>query len=231
MSGLFHTYIYNPFLSLLISLYNTVAFHDLGFAIILLTLLVRVVLFPIFYRGTKDQTMLQHLQPHVKKIQLDHKDDKEVQAKKLMELYAKHKVNPFSGFLLLIVQLPIFIALFRIFTNELGNATFSSKMFLGMMDLGDKSIVLTILAAAAQYVQGKMSAPKTKETGEKNPMASFGKNMVYIGPVITVLVLMNLPAAIGVYWLASTLFSIVQQAYINKKMPPLPELEENKKNG
>lgn len=231
MSALFHTYIYNPFLSLLISIYNTVALHDLGLAIILLTLLVRVVLFPIFYRGTKDQTLLQHLQPHIKKIQLDHKDDKELQAKKLMELYSKHKVNPFSGFLLLIVQLPIFIALFRIFTRELGSSAFGSKMFLGFLDLGSKSIILVILAALAQYVQGKMSAPKVAPAGDKSPMASFGKNMVYIAPIITILVLMNLPSAIGLYWLTSTLFSLAQQAYINKKMPPLPELEENKKNG
>ena len=231
MAQLFHAYIYQPFLSLLISIYNTVALHDLGFAIILLTLLVRVVLFPIFYRGTKDQTLLQHLQPHVKQIQLDHKDDKELQAKKLMELYAKHKVNPFSGFLLLLVQLPIFIALFRIFTNELGSDAFSSTMFLGGMDLSEKSLVLTILAAGAQYVQGKLSAPKTKDTGDKNPMASFGKTMIYIGPAITIVILMNLPAAIGLYWLASTLFSVAQQVYINKKMPPLPDLEQKGKNG
>jgi len=231
MSQLFQSYIYQPFLSLLVSIYNTVALHDLGLAIILLTLLVRVVLFPIFYKGTKDQTLLQHLQPHVKQIQLDHKDDKELQAKKLMELYAKHKVNPFSGFLLLIVQLPIFIALFRIFTNELGSTAFSSPFFLGVLDLSAKSFLITILAAVAQYVQGKMSAPKIKETGEKNPMASFGKTMIYIGPAITIVILMNLPAAIGLYWLASTLFSIAQQAYINKKMPPLPELEQKGKNG
>lgn len=231
MAGLFNSIIYQPILALLVWIYQTVAFHDLGIAIVALTILVRIVLFPVFYKGSRDQTIMQHLQPHVKKIQLDHKDEKEVQAKKLMALYSRYKINPLSGFLLLIVQLPVFIALFQIFRKELGGAVFTSQMFLGFMNLGEKSIVIAIIAALAQYIQGKISLPKAQPSSDsKNPLASMGKTMVYMGPVLTFGILMGLPAAIGLYWIVSSLFSIAQQHYINKKMPAFENLEESSKS-
>ena len=112
MKTLYTTYLYQPILAVLVFIYNSVGFSDLGLSIIILTILVRIILFPIFYKSAKDQTLLQRLQPHIKKIQLDHKDNREVQAKALLSLYKEHKVNPFTGFALLLVQLPIFIVLF-----------------------------------------------------------------------------------------------------------------------
>ncbi len=104
MVTLFNTYVYQPILWLLVFIYQNLSFHDLGLAIVILTVLVRLVLLPIFYKGAKDQTIIQKIQPHVKKIQLDHKDDKEKQAKELMALYQKHHVNPFSSILFLIIR-------------------------------------------------------------------------------------------------------------------------------
>lgn len=225
MSGLFTTYLYQPILSALVFIYTTVAFHDLGIAIIVLTVAVRTILFPLFYKGAKDQSILQRLQPHVKQIQLDHKDNKEEQARALMTLYKKHRVNPFSSLGLLAVQLPVFIALFQLFTKELSGAAFDSTLSLGVIHLDEKSIVITIIAALLQYIQGKISLPpQKKETGDntKNTLAATGKLMVYLGPFMTLIILSNLPAALGVYWVTTTVFSILQQVYINKKLAEEP---------
>jgi YidC/Oxa1 family membrane protein insertase len=219
MTALFDTYIYQPILWLLVFIYQNVSFHDLGLAIIALTVVVRFVLLPIFYKGAKDQTVIQNIQPHIKKIQLDHKDDKETQAKELMSLYKKHNVNPFSSILFLIVQLPIFIALFRVFTKEASSPLFESHSLLGILDLGQKNIILALVAAATQYFQTRMMFVMKPDKGaEKSPMAGNQKMMMYIGPIITLVVLFNLPSAIGLYWAVSNLFSVGQQFFINKKV-------------
>jgi YidC/Oxa1 family membrane protein insertase len=219
MATLFNTYLYQPILAVLVFIYQHLSFGDLGVAIVLLTIAVRVVLFPLFYKGAKDQTVAQRLQPKIKQIQTEHRDNKEKQAAELMALYREHKFNPLSGILLLLVQLPIFIALFQIFRSELGSAVFDNQTLFGLIDVGEKSIVIAIIAAALQFLQGKLSLPPIEQgTETKNPLAGAGKAMVYVGPVFTVIILLNLPAGIGIYWIVTTLFSVVQQAYINRKL-------------
>lgn len=222
MFAFFHTYLYLPTVSALLFIYNTVAFHDLGLAIVFLTIFVRVVLFPVFYKGAKDQALMQRIQPHIKKIQLDHKDDKEEQARKMLELYKKYKLNPFSGILLLILQLPVFIVLFQVFSKELSTGIFATTTLLGIMNLGAKGYVLPIIAAIAQYIQTKMmmGAPaKNTPNDSDNPMAGMAKTMAVIGPAFTFFILLNLPAALSIYWITSGVFSIFQQMYINKRLP------------
>jgi len=223
MSNLFNTYLYEPILKALIFIYNNVAFHDLGLSIILLTFFIRLILFPLFYKGAKDQSLMQRLQPHIQKIQLDHKDDKERQAEALLELYKKHRLNPFSGFLLLLIQLPVLIALYRVFLKELGSSAFLSHNFLGILDLGSKSLALAVIAALLQYFLGRMSAapPSLSSPKQQTAFASPAKITMYMAPAFTLVILLNFPAALGLYWSASTLFSLIQQVIINKKLPKL----------
>lgn len=218
MGALFNTIIYNPIFEVLKFLYLNASFGDLGIAILLLTVVVRVILLPLFYKGAKDQTVLQRLQPHIKKIQLDHKDDKEKQARAMMELYKTNRVNPFSGFLLLLIQLPIFIGLFEMFTKGVtSGGVFTNPTLLGL-SLSAPSYAMAALAAILQYFQGRMAMPASKS------MEATQKAMVFIGPLVTLIVLGNLPAALGWYWTVSNLFSVGQQFYINKKLPPLPDI-------
>lgn len=218
MAGLFQSYVYGPILSVLVFIYQTLAFNDLGTAIIILTVFIRIILFPLFYKGAKDQAIMQRLQPHIKRIQEEHKENKEVQAKELLELYKKHNFNPFSGIFLLLIQIPVFIALFKLFGKELQNSAFHDHLLFGIFDLGSKGLILPFIAAMLQYAQGKLSMPKTTTT-DSNPLASMGKTMVIVGPILTLIILGNLPAALSVYWITSSLFSVVQQVYINKKLP------------
>ncbi len=214
---MFKIFLIDPLHKALFLFYNTIAFQDLGAAIILLTFLIRLILFPLFYKSAKNQIILQRLQPEIQKIQHDHKDNKEKQAQAVMELYKTHKVNPFSSFLVILVQLPILIALYRVFLGDFSNV---HTLFLGLIDLKSRSILIVSLAAITQYFQGVLTLPKPPVGGEKNRELSaaerMGKQMVYFGPIFTVLVLWNLPSAIGLYWLATSVFSVVQQIYINK---------------
>ncbi|MCL4399726.1 YidC/Oxa1 family membrane protein insertase [Patescibacteria group bacterium] len=209
------TYISSPLLGVLIFIYNNLAFHDLGLSIIMLTVAIRIVLLPFFYKGAKDQTIMQKLQPFIKQIQEKHKNDKGKQAEALMELYKKHKINPFSSMLLLIIQLPIFIALFDLFTNQIKKINLVSPTFLGLFDLTTKNWTVVVLAAILQYFQTKSMLGKQNISGAAGQMQ---KVMAFVGPLITILILGNLPSAIGLYWLVFTAFSFVQQVYINKSI-------------
>jgi len=236
---MFQTILYNPLINALVFLYNTVAFQDLGIAIILLTVFIRLIFAPLFYKSAKNQIILQRLQPEIKKIQHAHKDNKEKQPAAMMDLYKKHEVNPFSGFLMIIIQLPVLIALYQVFLQGLSPDIFVhlysfivspahlNPMFLGLIDLEKRSILMVGLAAIAQYWQGRLTLPEIKKGQELSPPERIGRQMVYFGPILTVVILSSLPTAIGLYWLVTGVFSIVQQIYINKTLNLEKEKQEH----
>ncbi|MEK7147078.1 MAG: YidC/Oxa1 family membrane protein insertase [Patescibacteria group bacterium] len=214
MSGIYNQFIYQPILQLLVFIYNHLAFNDLGLAIIILTVVIRFVFLPLFHKSTKGQMVLQKLQPEVEKIKNHHKNSKEAQAAALMELYRRHGVNPFGNFLLLIIQLPVLIALYQVFMNELSGTLFATHDFLGLIDLKNRSNLLVGLSVAAQYFQGRqLQLPQKSGDGQTAKINQF---MVFLGPVITFMILLNLPAAVALYWLVTTIFSIGHQFYIIK---------------
>jgi YidC/Oxa1 family membrane protein insertase len=236
MASLFNTILYQPFLNVLVLIWRYAAFKDFGVAIILLTIIIRLILFPIFQKSVRHQTLMQRLSPEIKKIQENHKGNKEKQAQAMMDLYRQHKVNPFGGFVLLIVQLPIMIGIYRVILKGFSPAIFTnlysfvsapsgfSQSFLGLIDLGGKSILIAVAAAVAQFFQGKLSLGKAlkKEPGQNQKGADLAqmvsKQMIFIGPLFTIFIVGSLPSAIGLYWLTSTLFGIGQQIFINRQI-------------
>jgi len=231
MKFLFHEILYQPLFNALVFLYSHVTFTDLGLAIILLTLLIRGALYPLFYRSLKHQSVLQRIQPHVKKIQETHRNNKEQQAQALLALYREHRVNPFSGFLLILVQLPILIALYRVFLNGFSPESFAdlyswliapetlNHISLGLIDLTKRNILIVALAAGAQYLQGRLALRKRKAlTSEASPAERMASQMMFIGPLLTIVILYSLPAAIGLYWLTTSLFSVMQQALVERSL-------------
>ncbi len=228
MLQLFQAIFYTPFLNALIVFYNTIAFQDLGVAIILLTLAIRLAFMPLFYKGARNQTLIQKLQPEIKKIQEKHKEDKEKQAEAMLALYREHNVNPFAGFLMLLVQLPVLIGLYRVFLQQITPASLTTlysfiavpqqinATFLHLLDLQKPSILMVILAAAAQYVQGRLALPKIEKGQQLSTADQMARQMMFIGPVITLVILGSLPSAIGLYWLVTSIFTAGQQIYINK---------------
>lgn len=231
MSSFFNEILYRPLINALVVLYNTFSFNDLGIAIILLTILIRLVLYPLFKKSLRQQTLMQRIQPHVKKIQTDHKHDREKQAQALLELYRTHRINPFTGFLLLLVQIPVLIALYRVFLKGFSSITQESlysfvtlpsevpHTFLGLIDLQKPAIIIVGLAVIAQFLQSKMSLKSAQKGQDQNtPMARMGRQMMFIGPLLTLLFLTQLPSAVGLYWLTTSLFSVGQQFLITRSL-------------
>lgn len=241
---IYNEILYYPLFNLMVFFYNIVPGQDIGIAIILLTLLVRIVLYPINSKSIKSQKRLQKIQPEMKKLQNKYKEDKQKQAKKLMELYQKHKVNPLSGCLPLLLQFPILIALYHVFINGFKDESLSilypfvynpghiDAISLGIINLSEVNIYLAIIAATLQYFQSKMlmgSKKKDKEEKEKEKeektaeektqdfAQSMTKNMIYIMPVMTFVFAMSFPSGLALYWAVTTLFAIVQQHLIARK--------------
>ncbi|MBM3206757.1 MAG: membrane protein insertase YidC [Candidatus Staskawiczbacteria bacterium] len=235
--NIFNIALYLPLFNLLILIYNYLPLSDFGLAIIILTIIIRLILYPISVKALHSQRALQKIQPKVQELQKKYKDDKEKQARETLELYKTEKVNPFSGLLLAIIQLPILIALYRVFWQGLkpeelvnlygfiANPGNINTMFLGLIDLSQPNIVFAILAGLTQFVQTKMLLPRQGNSKEKDVSQMVQKQMIYFLPVITVVILFRLPSALGLYWTISSIFSIVQQYFLTRK-----DLI-NKKNG
>ena len=228
MVDLFNAVLYNPLFNILVIFYDSIALQDLGLAIIFLTILIRLLLFPIFHESLRQQKIQQALQPHIKKIQEKHKNNREDQTKAILNLYTEHKANPALPIILILLQLPVLIALFLIFkagiTAESLNSLYSfvprpeiiNHTFFNLLDLTKASLLLTVLAAIAQYFQSKLAIVKPKPGETQTDAERIGRSLVYVAPVITVAVLWTLPAAIGLYWITTTIFSAAQQVIINK---------------
>lgn len=235
------SYLYDFLFNIMVFLYNITPGQDIGVAIILLTILVRIALYPMNTKSIKSQKQLQEIQPKIKEIQEKYKNDKETQAKKLMEFYQKNKINPFSGCLPLIVQFPILIALYYVFINGFKDERLSAlysfvqnpghidPVSFGLINLSHPNVFLAVLAGGLQYFQTKMLMSGKRETKRDNNKAktpeektqefvqSISTQMVYIMPALTFFFALSFPSALALYWATTTLFAIGQQYLIIRK--------------
>ena len=243
ISNFFYVILYQPLFNSLVFLYNYIPGHDFGIAIISLTIIIRIILYPTSVKAVKSQRGLQKIQPQISELQKKYKDDKEKQAKEILDLYKKEKINPFSGLFLAFIQLPILLALYRVFMDGLNQKKLTAlysfvvnpgqinALFLHLINLSKPNIIFAILAGATQYFQTKMLIPaNAPKIGQQNKGSDVSqmmqKQMLYFLPVFTVIILINLPSALGLYWTISGLFSIIQQYLIFKK-DKKPELINN----
>lgn len=242
MIELFHILIHDPLYNVLIFLYNTVALEDFGLAIIAITLILKFILLPLSRKQIESQRQLQILQPKIKKIQEKYKADKENQAKMLMAFYKENKVNPLGGCLPLVIQLVFLLAIYNIFlTISQENFSVDAEVlyafvsnpgqihtfFLSFLDLSKPNIWLAGITAGFQYWQTKMLMHKREEEqkkdgkeekeGEPDFSQIMMKQMLIIGPVLTLVIGMQFASGLMLYWLVSTLFMIGQQKYLLEK--------------
>ena len=210
---------------------NVIPGHDLGFAIIALTILVRVILTPFTHKALFTQQKVRELEPHIAKIKEDLKDKKEEQARKIMDLYRQHGINPFSGFLMLFIQLPLLIALYWVFSKNFTDiqgdlysfVSFPDKvntMFLWIFDLTRRSIIFAFAAGLTQYIQGWLAAPpKSKETELQEPSmtAMMQTQMRYVFPVMIIFIGLRFSAALSLYWTVMNIFAIIHEHWVRKK--------------
>lgn len=225
----FNIILYKPLFNFLILLYNLIPGGDFGIAIILLTIIIRTLLVPLSISSIKSQKKIQEIQPKIKEIQIKYKNDKEKQAKELLEIYKSEKINPFGSIILLFIQLPILIALYSVFSKGLSaselinlysfvnNPISINVMFLGVINLSRPNIIFAIIAGICQYFQTKMLLPKTNNMGNNPEFAKIMNfQMTYFLPIMTTVILFTLPSALGLYWIVGGLFSTAQQYFIFK---------------
>lgn len=250
IGDIFNTILYDPLLNGLIFLVGIVPYGDIGLAVIILTLFVKIILFPFSHKSIKTQRQMKEVEPEVKKIKEKYSKDKQEQARKVMELYQQHKLNPFSGCLFFAIQLPLIIALYWVFWKGISNGIDSKLLysfvpipefvnfnFLGFIDMMGKSYFLAALAGISQYFQLQLSLPPTssspKESGGslKDEFArNFTFQMRYIFPVFVFFISYTISAAVALYWAVSNIFMIVHELIVRRKTQQIIESGKKEQN-
>lgn len=197
-------------LSLLVAVHRVLP--NWGVVIIVFSALMKLLFFPLTYTGMKSMKKMQQIQPKLKKIQEQFKNDPGRMNQETMALYKKYGVNPFSGCLPLLIQMPIFFALYQVLVNtiELRQAPFA--LWLADLSVKDPYYVLPILMGAAMFVQQKLTTVDPKQ-----------RMMVYMMPIFMVFIFLNLPAGLNLYWLTNNVLSIGEQYLIHVRTQPLEE--------
>ncbi len=232
LSDIWNAVFYGPLLNALALLVSVIPGGDVGVAVIMLTLFVKIALFPLSQRSIESQIKMNALAPDIKKIK-ESGVSREEQAKKTFDLYKRHKTNPFSGCLLVLIQIPIIFALYYVFLKGINlesELLYSfvrapeevNMLFLGVLDIGKKSLVLAILAGVSQYFQASLMpkavpSEKTSLSFQENLAKSMHTQMKYIFPFVVAFIAYSVSGAVALYWVTGNIFAIGQQVYANKK--------------
>lgn len=239
IKNIWETLIYEPLYNALVFILHSIPGHYAWLGVVILTLTIRVLLFPIYQKMIKSQKALKETQPIIKELQEKYKNDRQVLATKVMEVYKDKKVNPFSmiGYLLFI-QVPIFLGLYYVFAKGLVShqgALYSFTQFPDTINtfffnidlLVKGSFVIAIFAGMAQFFHGRNTlalqpdVPARKEGEAPNFQDELQRSLrfqtTYFIPVLITVTAYFFPAAIGLYWIINSLFSIVQEKLIQAK--------------
>jgi YidC/Oxa1 family membrane protein insertase len=243
ITDVFNIFVFQPLYNALVFIADLVPGHNIGISIIVLTILVKILILPLSHKSTKTQAKLRELEPEIKKIKDKHKKNQQDQARAIMSLYKEHGINPFSGCILTLIQIPVIFGLYWVFWRGLGDGVIDPTIlysfidfagepnfgFLGL-DLGSKSVILSFLAGVTQYMQMKLAFPprqnKKEEKNTEKGSVSFGdelkKSMTtqakYILPFVIGVVSLSFPAAIPLYWSTSNIFSIGHELLVKRKV-------------
>ncbi len=230
ISVVFHALIYDPLYNGLIFLISVIPTHDVGLAVIALTIVVRIILYPLSRRAVDAQVLMRKLNPEIEALKEKYKTDKQEQGKAIFALYKENGVHPFASVLLLLVQLPILIALYWVFAKgglpEVSPALLYSFVaepasinmhFLGFLDMSGHSIVLGVLAGLTQFLYTRISmGPRVKSTSTAQSFSGdFAKSIDlqsrYVLPATFVFLSFIIPNAALLYLVTSNTFMVLQE--------------------
>lgn len=251
---MFRTLLVNPLFNLLILIYALIPGHDVGVAVIIMSVIVRLALWPLVAKQLHSQKVMQKLAPELSKIRAKAKGDKQLESRMMMDLYKEKGVSPFSSFGLLLIQLPIFIALYSVFSEALNPGEIAKLAYeplrrldaikdiistpesfkpslLGLVNLTKPNDALAFLAGATQFYQSKQLMPKALDP--KDPTAQTTKFMGYLFPILSFFIARSLPSALALYWAITSVVAIVQQHLLLQRdveeMEEVAEAPENRK--
>ena len=195
--------------------------HNYGVAIILLTVSVRIILLPLTITQTRNMIQMQRIQPKLKELQQKYKDDKEKLQKELMAFYKEHNVNPLAGCFPLLLQLPIFFALYRVLIDY-PNLKGASFLWIKDLAIADPYYILIILMVGTTLLTSLQTMTDPKQ-----------RIMMFAMPVLFGVIGYRLPAGVLLYWIVTNIWSILQQLVMAKfglkptkvENPPQTEIE------
>jgi YidC/Oxa1 family membrane protein insertase len=238
MISFFTIVFYQPIYNVLVFLMTLLPWADAGVIIILVTVIVRLILFPLSQKSIRTQLKMKDIAPELEAMKLKYKDDKQEQAKQTMAFYKEKGVNPFSGFFAILIQFPIIISLYRIFyaggISQIDPALLYSfvhvpnhtvsMVFLGLVNLTGKNIIFALLAAITQFFQAQIITPaqppvdpKAKKSLGTDLARSMTFQSKYVFPIMIFFIAYAVSAAVSLYWITSNTFSICQELYVRRQ--------------
>ena len=238
-SYIWHTIFFDPVYNALIFFVDILPRGDVGLAIIATVILVKTILLPISIKAAKTQRIMREIEPKLKALKEKHKEDREAQARAMMDVYRNAGMNPFASILLILIQIPVVIALyFSVYSGGgvalpevnvdllysfVGVPAELSMHLLGQFNIADRSFVLAFLAALTMYIQMRVTLPKLPPRdpdAEPDMKEDFMRNMQiqmkYIMPVIIGVVAYTISAAIALYFVVSNLTAIAQEYWVRR---------------
>lgn len=246
---MFHTFFYEPIYNLLVLVLTIVPLHDIGTAIVVVTCIVKFILLPLNLSALRTQYAMKRLEPEMNRIKELQKTKPQEASKMMIDLYRREKVNPFASLFAVILQIPIFFALYFVFSKGLVSdqeslysfVSFPEKLHIfafGLFDVTQKNIPIALLVGLSSYVLARRQTVDMvvkKESHEEESfqdhfMKSMKIQMLYVLPVIIGFSSAVLPSALGLYWFVSNVISYIQDVYMKNKLAHLHPSKLNTSN-
>lgn len=240
-STLFHLFVYDPLYNGLIFLIGFIPNHDVGIAVVILTIVARIILYPLSKRAVAAQMAMKAVTPEIEALKKKFEKDKEAQSKAIFALYRERGIKPFSGILLVLIQFPILIGLYWVFALG-GLPTVVPELlyswvrvpdvvnmdFLGLISMTGHSIFLAITSAVTQFVYTRLSMgpaatvdPSPIESTLSGDMAkTFDMQARYVLPLMIGGIAYSVAAAAPLYWTVGNLFMIGQELAAGRRFTP-----------
>lgn len=238
ISFVYNTFIHDPLYNGLIFLMDISPLIDAGVAIVILTIIVKLILFPLSKKAIVTQLKMKKVEPELAQVKEKYKEDRQEQARQTMALYRKHGVNPFSSIFLILIQLPIIFALYKVFLSSglplinkdllypfISEPQFININFLNLVNISEKSVILALIAGITTFFQIRFSMPPHKPAEKKNGekpsfkddlARSMNIQMRYFFPIIAFFISWSISGAIAIYWITSNIFTIGQELVIRR---------------
>ena len=234
VSAFFHTVFYNPIYNALVALVALVPGSDVGIAVILLTIIIRLILLPFSLSAARTQREMKILEPKIKALKEIHKGDKEKEALETLALYKEAQVNPFATILMVFIQIPILLALYWAFYYEPFPAINVARLyaltpiphtasleFLGLISVAGKSLVLAVLAGLTQLLQAHMALSGTMKPSAEGGMQNdfqriIGLQLKYVFPFLIAAISYTTSGAVALYFIATNLAGSVQEWHVKR---------------
>ncbi|MFZ3043941.1 MAG: YidC/Oxa1 family membrane protein insertase [Minisyncoccia bacterium] len=235
VSAFFNAVFYNPIYNGLVALVAFIPGGDVGIAVIILTIIIRLLLLPFSLSAARTQRAMKILEPKIKALKEEHKDDKEKIALETLALYREGKVNPFASILIVFIQIPVLLALYWVFAYEPFSTINTARLyaltpfpttvsleFLGLISVAGKSMTLAILAGLTQFLQAHMALkgtmhPANNSAGMQGDFQRvMGMQLKYVFPFLIGTISYTTSGAVALYFIATNLAGSLQEWHVRR---------------